>query len=457
MPGWTHAWRTHAWRTHAWRTHAWRTHAWSAAHARLAHAWLTHARMAHPRLSHAWLTHARMAHARMAHPRMAAGAVAVPRAAVHARRSLGTGRPLEAVEIHPRDAALLLGKHLVDRRVLRRRDGRLVARHAARGSGPRGRSARRVAFRARQPRAGPGQLPVHRRLERRDARRRPRRERAVDHLEAGRHRAEPAGQDVGGRQLDGWLGLVVAVRGRADRAGHQLHSFHVGVDLDGAGLVAARPALGQETRPAPRVTRPVAGARAVSRRLHHPLAQGARLGVELAQRGVAGRGGDGAGEHVAGLQHIPFAQERRALEPERARVVAVELERDPHLGEHLVVPAERQQRLAEDQATLHLGRVSQQAQPTDFHRLLVLRLSAELTASLNEVGLGQDRPILAWKPRSPRPPRGPDLISPQDRHSLYCRRVAASFARPGRASARHAHAPRGRAATRRRDGSTTGG
>src|SRR6185295_4006963 len=65
----------------------------------------------------------------------------------------------------------------------------------------------------------------------------------------------------------------------------------------------------------------------------------------------------------------------------------VELERDSHLGEHLVVALEREQRLTQDNTALDSGRPTEQSQAADLDGLLVLPGADQRLASRDEVAL----------------------------------------------------------------------
>jgi hypothetical protein len=65
----------------------------------------------------------------------------------------------------------------------------------------------------------------------------------------------------------------------------------------------------------------------------------------------------------------------------------VELERDAHLGEHLVEPLEREQRLAKHDATFDRGRSPEQPQAAYLDGLLELPGGHQGLATADEVAL----------------------------------------------------------------------
>ena len=65
----------------------------------------------------------------------------------------------------------------------------------------------------------------------------------------------------------------------------------------------------------------------------------------------------------------------------------VELERNPHLGEHFIEAFQRKQCLAEHDATFHGGRPSEQPQSADLYCLLELPGGDQRLAAANEVAL----------------------------------------------------------------------
>jgi hypothetical protein len=69
---------------------------------------------------------------------------------------------------------------------------------------------------------------------------------------------------------------------------------------------------------------------------------------------------------------IAFLGSASPLEGLRRRRRVVEIERDAHLGEHLVVSLEREQRLTEHDPSLDGGWTTEQSQSADLHGLLEL-------------------------------------------------------------------------------------
>ena len=96
---------------------------------------------------------------------------------------------------------------------------------------------------------------------------------------------------------------------------------------------------------------------------------------------------------------VALAQQRLALEDLRGDRAVIELERDAHLGEHLVEPLEREQRLAEHDATFDRGWPPEQAQAADLDGLLELPGGHQGLAAADEVAL---RHFLARMLRHPR-------------------------------------------------------
>jgi hypothetical protein len=79
-----------------------------------------------------------------------------------------------------------------------------------------------------------------------------------------------------------------------------------------------------------------------------------------------------ARQHLDGADRVALAEHRLALQDLRGDRRVIELERDAHLGEHFVEALEREQCLAEHDATLDGRRASEQTKSADLDGLLVL-------------------------------------------------------------------------------------
>src|SRR5262249_54815548 len=77
-------------------------------------------------------------------------------------------------------------------------------------------------------------------------------------------------------------------------------------------------------------------------------------------------------QRFGGGAGVALVEERLAAKHVRVDRRAVELERDSHLGEHLVEALEGEERLTEHDPSVDGGRASEQAQATDLDGLLKL-------------------------------------------------------------------------------------
>ena len=125
----------------------------------------------------------------------------------------------------------------------------------------------------------------------------------------------------------------------------------------------------------------------MARRCGRPTRRPLGLGKQLRDSRIARRLLAGAREDVDRRVAVAFAEQGLPLEDLRGDRCVVELERDAHLGEHFVEPLEREQRLAEDDASLHGRRPPEQPQTTDLDGLLELPSSDERLAPGDEVAL----------------------------------------------------------------------
>ena len=109
------------------------------------------------------------------------------------------------------------------------------------------------------------------------------------------------------------------------------------------------------------------------------------LGVELARHRVLGTQLHGLGQRLDGLLGLALAQEGLAPEEVHEHGVAGELTDDAHLIEHLVVAAQRQERGAEEQASVDERGLVEEPRATDLYDLGEVSLLQEQLAPLNEV------------------------------------------------------------------------
>ena len=112
-----------------------------------------------------------------------------------------------------------------------------------------------------------------------------------------------------------------------------------------------------------------------------------RCGQQLVHALVGGCQPLRLAERREGSRGVALLEQRLGLERERRDGRVIELERDAHLGEHLVVALERQQRGSEHDATFDRRRPAEEPQPADLDGLVILTRGDQSLAAANEVAL----------------------------------------------------------------------